>query len=198
MNGTVFQKTYDVPDINRREIFRYARCKEGTEGIDELIDGCIAESSALLTYNVRYAYYPINVTGNTVDMGFVKTESASLAKNLVSCEGVYVFSATVGIAYARLIAKYSRISPARAFILDAFGDERIESLCDAFCAELAEKYEFIRPRFSPGYGDLDISVQKDIFRSLDPVRIGITLSDSMMMYPPKSVTAIVGVSKKKN
>ena len=105
MNGTVFQKAYDAPHINRREIFRYARCKEGAQGMDELIDGCIAECSALLTYNVRYAYFPVRIAGNSVDMEFVKTESASLAKNLSSCEEVCVFSATVGIAYARLVTK---------------------------------------------------------------------------------------------
>jgi cobalamin-dependent methionine synthase I len=52
----------------------------------------------------------------------------------------------------------------------------------------------LRPRFSPGYGDLSLSVQSDLLNVLDARRnIGLTLSDSLMMIPQKSVTAIVGL-----
>ena len=52
----------------------------------------------------------------------------------------------------------------------------------------------IRPRFSAGYGDLDVSFQKEIFGVLDcHKKIGLTLNDSMLMSPTKSVTAIVGI-----
>ena len=52
-----------------------------------------------------------------------------------------------------------------------------------------------RARFSPGYGDLKLSSQKDIFRVLDCSRkIGLSLNDSLLMSPSKSVTAIIGVS----
>ena len=49
-------------------------------------------------------------------------------------------------------------------------------------------------RFSPGYGDLDMAVQKDLCLVLDTGRtIGVTLTESCMMVPVKSVTAIVGL-----
>lgn len=52
----------------------------------------------------------------------------------------------------------------------------------------------LKPRFSAGYGDLPLEVQKDIFRVLDcPRKIGLTLNDSLLMSPTKSVTAIVGI-----
>ncbi len=51
-----------------------------------------------------------------------------------------------------------------------------------------------RPRFSPGYGDLTLLAQKDIFAVLDcGKRIGLTLNDSLLMSPSKSVTAFVGI-----
>ena len=53
---------------------------------------------------------------------------------------------------------------------------------------------FLPPRFSPGYGDLPLSLQRDIFRVLDcPRKIGLTLNESLLMSPSKSVTAIVGL-----
>ena len=53
----------------------------------------------------------------------------------------------------------------------------------------------MKPRFSPGYGDLSLEMQRDIFRVLDcPRKIGLTLNESLLMSPSKSVTAIIGIS----
>ena len=87
-------------------------------------------------------------------------------------------------------------------MLQALGGERVEALCRAFCADMAESYGaegyFTRPRFSPGYGDLDIYMQRDIFRALDCQNsIGLYLADSMLLMPSKSVTAIIGLSREK-
>ena len=55
---------------------------------------------------------------------------------------------------------------------------------------------FLKPRFSPGYGDLPLSMQTDIFRVLDcPRKVGLTLNNSLLMSPSKSVTAIMGIHK---
>ena len=96
----------------------------------------------------------------------------------------------MGIAPDRLAQKYSRVSPVKALFLEAVGNERIEALCDVFCGEYANA----RPRFSPGYGDLPLDLQKDIFAALDCSRkIGLTLNQSLLMSPSKSVTAIMGL-----
>jgi len=52
----------------------------------------------------------------------------------------------------------------------------------------------LKPRFSPGYGDLPLETQREIFDVLDcSRRIGLMLNDSLLMSPTKSVTAFVGV-----
>ena len=134
-----------------------------------------------------------------LDLGFMKTDSKSLLKNLDGCDEIVLFGATIGIEFDRLMQRYIHLSPAKAFILQGIGAERIESLCDAFCEEMktdAEKRgKFTRPRFSAGYGDFTLDAQKDIFSVLDCARkIGLTLTDSLIMSPSKSVTAIVGIS----
>ena len=51
-------------------------------------------------------------------------------------------------------------------------------------------------RFSPGYGDFDLKYQKDILEYLDAnKKIGISLTDSLMMIPTKSITAIIGIKR---
>ena len=125
-------------------------------------------------------------------------ESQALARNLKKCTRVLLFAATVGLELDRLIAKYSKLSPSRALVLQALGAERVEALCDAFLSDLKPFYReaglSMRPRFSPGYGDLPLEVQKDFFALLDCHRkIGLSLNDSLLMSPTKSVTAVVGL-----
>ena len=117
------------------------------------------------------------------------------ALRYAGCREAVLFAATVGVGLDRLIARYGAVAPSRAVMLQAIGAERIEALCDVFCNTLAvEENRALRPRFSPGYGDLPLDTQREIFRVLDCQRkIGLTLNDSLLMSPTKSVTAIVGL-----
>lgn len=135
---------------------------------------------------------------NLVDFGFTKVESAGLKKNLTGCKEAIIFGATVGIGIDRLISKYGKVSVAKGLVMQAIGAERIESLCDVFNDEvnnmLACEGKGSKPRFSPGYEDLDISFQKEIFKILNLSKnAGIFLNDSMLMSPSKSVTGIIGI-----
>lgn len=174
---------------------------EPSAEVEAMLDELMVEASAVLDFRVCYSEVPVSFLGDGIDFGFCKTTSKNLCKNLCDCESAVIFAATVGIGLDRLIAKYRAISPAKALLLDAFGAERVESLCDAFSDDIkAEKIKLgkiCRPRFSPGYGDLLLNMQKDIFALLDcPKRIGISLNESLLMSPSKSVTAIIGIADK--
>ena len=85
-------------------------------------------------------------------------------------------------------------------MLQALGAERVESLCDAFCeqmnTQLKEEGKLLRTRVSPGYGDISLTMQREVFAALDCERkIGITLNDDLLMSPSKSVTAIAGIKE---
>lgn len=194
MGNTVFVKTYtDVP-LNKKEILRYAKTANDDVAVLDMLDKCIAESKNGFTYKVCYAQTDITVSGNTVDLGFTEVNSADLAKNLKNCKKAVIFAASVGLDIDRLIIKNNTLSPAKAVLFQAIGSERVESLCDIFNDEIKEKYGKTRPRFSAGYGDLKLEMQKDIFAFLDcGKKIGISLGENLLMTPSKSVTAIIGV-----
>jgi 5-methyltetrahydrofolate--homocysteine methyltransferase len=198
MDGTVYVKRFAAPPWDRREILRYAGAKETSDEVNALLEHRLTEAEEALSYHVCYAIFPVVAADGALDLGFARTDSTHLCKNLQGCDRIAVFGATVGLGIDRLIARYSRTSPARALMFQAIGAERIESLCDAFCRELNGDVEGegkkLRPRFSPGYGDLPLKLQLDIFRVLDcPRKIGLTLNDSLLMSPSKSVTAVVGI-----
>ena len=140
----------------------------------------------------------VKIDRDEVDLSLSRVTSRKLAERLAGCERAVVFAATVGLEIDRLIAKHSRRSPAHALCLQAIGTERTEALCDLLCEGLEEQFcaegKRTRMRFSPGYGDLPLAMQRDIFRLLDcPRRIGLTLADSLLMTPTKSVTAVIGL-----
>lgn len=179
--------------FNLKEISRYAGGLED----ETLIRHCLDEVKDKLVYRVCHRKFPLKINGNTLDMDFTQTTSADLAKTLQNCDGIILFAATVGIEIDRLIFKYGKISPLKALVFQAIGAERIEWLCNQFCKNLS-KEENITPRFSPGYGDLPLEIQKDIFLALNCEKnIGLTLNDSMLMSPTKSVTAFVGIKNEK-
>ena len=192
----IYTEIYTAPEWNEREFLRYAGTTPQAVSAEErsLFEACLKEVEKKLTYKVCWGRFPVRRMENSLDFGIFRTESKALMKNLEGCEEIIVFAATIGLEIDRLIRRYSSLSPAKALFFQAIGAERIESLCDAFCDDLKGKGLQLRPRFSPGYGDLPLELQKDLFRVLDcPRKIGLSLNESLLMSPSKSVTAIIGI-----
>ena len=194
----VITREYSAPPINRREILRYMGCKDSSDELEALIDRAISLCEGKLSYKVCYSEFPLEIEENVCHLGFAVAESRDLAKCLRCCDRTLIFAATVGLEIDRLILRFGKIEPSLALCIQAIGAERIEALCDAFCNEMKEKFAVegkkMRPRFSAGYGDLPLSLQKEIFATLEcEKRIGLTLNDSLLMSPTKSVTAIIGI-----
>lgn len=195
--ATVLVKSFSPPKIDKKEILRYAGAKVSSPDIEKEIDLCLKEIENKLSFLVCYAPFSIRVNDTFIDIEGEVFNSKSLSKNLQKCDTVVLFGATIGVYIDRLIQKYGRISPLKALIFQAIGVERIESLCNEFCTFIKNEYKGkkIRPRFSAGYGDLSIYAQKQIFNLLNCSKnISLTLNDSLVMSPSKSVTAFIGLS----
>lgn len=154
--------------------------------------------SALKCY-ACYHLCDIFVADDTIDFGVFSVASHDLSKTLSGCRKAFLFCATIGAGVDRIIARYSQTAPSAAIIAQAAGAAAIESFCDLLCHRLAEKQGdtriSLRPRFSPGYGDFPLSYQKEIFRVLDCAKhIGVSLTESLMMTPSKSVSAVIGIT----
>ena len=127
----------------------------------------------------------------------VTLHSKDLGANLKNCKKVALMAATIGPQVDALIRKYTSLDSVYASILQATGAMYIEEVVDLVNKEInkiAEAEGFsTRPRYSPGYGDVPLEMQKEFFRLLPCTRIGLTLMDTLIMAPEKSVTAFVGV-----
>ena len=194
---TTFTETFPAPPFRREEILRYAGARQVTPEISALLKETLQEAQDCLCYHVCWQKLPVRAYNTELDLTFAKTQSERLRSHLEDCSHIILLGATVGIGLDRLIARYGKTAPAKALLLQAIGAERIEALCNAFSQKIRDAYaaEGLRTtsRFSPGYGDLPLELQQDIFRTLNCSRIGLTLNDSLMMSPSKSVTAIIGI-----
>lgn len=118
---------------------------------------------------------------------------------LRDCDRVVLFALTLGPEAELLIRREGLRSPTEALILDACASAACEQACDELQKQLEDQLcvEGLYPtdRFSPGYGDLPLTVQAPLLELLDAQkRCGITLSDTCIMTPRKSVTAIFGLA----
>lgn len=185
------------PEWRVDETLRYAGAKSDDIQALELAHECMAEAEPELRYSVCYRAESIERAGDTIRFCGLSVDSATLRRCAQDCSEILIFAATVGAQFDRLIQRYSSLSPSRAVMLQAIGAERAEALCDefsrCFCAEHGCE---LNRRVSPGYGDLPLSFQKEIFGILDcPRKIGLTLNESLLMSPSKSVTALAGIRR---
>ena len=196
----VCTKSYAAPPVDRREILRYAGVRGDARELAPMLDECLAQLQGRLCYKVCYCELPVVRREGDLEIGVIRTASESLRERLAGCERAVLFAATVGLEIDRLIQRYGTQSPAKALFLQAIGTERVEALCDLFegelSAQLAREGFLTRPRFSPGYGDLALELQRDVFAMLDcPRKIGVFLGESLLMTPSKSVTALIGIKR---
>ncbi len=189
--------------VNRREVYRYLGYRGQMP--DETVTAIVEEVISMLFRESApkhlYREFPLYIsTDGTIDGGCFQTKSRHLSTNLKDCEKIVLFAATLGIGADHLIHRYSRLEMSRAVMLQAAAAAMIESYCDEICTALRSSYEaqgwYLRPRFSPGYGDFPLECQEPLLTGLEAgKRIGIKLTDSFLMMPSKSVTAVMGLSK---
>ena len=158
-----------------------------------ILEKCISEVRDAVSCKACIAEFDVRVSERTVFIGDdFSVESANLAKNLSGCTKVEIMAVTLGAGVDMLLRKKGAVSASEHFVCDAVASAFAER-----AADLAEKY-FMgdtprRPRFSPGYGDLPLEIQRDVLRKCDAGRLlGINLTESDLMIPTKSITAMIG------
>jgi len=197
----VIEYSSDKVEIPIKNVYRYMGLgsTEPNSALKDITKRSILDFMQAVNYKACYTIVPVAVSETGVDFGAFFAESKSLAKNHKGCDMSVLFAATTG-AKPELQRKRAAVtSPSQALVLDAIGTAAIESFCDRLCDEWADEFDgcLLRPRFSPGYGDLPLGLQKTLLTYLDSSRkAGIVLTDSYLMIPQKSVSAIVGIGKK--
>ncbi|MEG1874297.1 MAG: vitamin B12 dependent-methionine synthase activation domain-containing protein [Angelakisella sp.] len=185
----------------KKEVLRYLGYHGSAPDpqVDWLVDNCIGE--ILACAEPRQLDTVLSVErqpGDIVNIGPMRIRSKGLSKNLSGCSAAAIFAATLGVGVDTLLRRTAKLDMAKAVVLQAAAAAAVECFCNdcqrRLAAQYAEHGQFLRPRFSPGYGDFSIAHQAEILAILQAQKkIGLMLTDALMMVPQKSVTAIIGI-----
>ncbi|KAJ51053.1 hypothetical protein BD780_002521 [Clostridium tetanomorphum] len=191
-------------NISKEEVLRYLGVKGSIEdNITSLIYDCTEELKKIIRFKVTYKVFTMKTEKEEVLLRNckLKLKGESIINHLKYCNDCVLFAATLGGEVDKKINYYERISMSKAIILDACATVAIEEGCDFVEDEIRkiaiEQGKEITFRFSPGYGDLDLSIQESFIQTVEAYKnIGLTVSAHNILIPRKSVTAIIGFTPK--
>jgi hypothetical protein len=188
---------------DRKEVLRYLghRGQEVAGRLEELVDECISEIESIATPRHIFRTFAITSRDGSVILedGLFELPGSAISKHLAESGSCILMAATLGSEVDKRIRYYEKKDLTKALILDACATACIEAVCDKVCSGIEKDSlgagEHLTWRFSPGYGDLPIDIQKGFLAVLDAGRrIGLTASSTNILLPRKSVTAVMGIT----
>jgi len=187
-----------LTEIPRNEVLHYLGYPGGPleEQIETELNQC--RELILKTARPRLTYKICALDADKMPQGILfRPEGKDIRALLDESRRVVLFAATLGNEVEQLLRRKQVQNMADALILDSCASAAIENVCDNFCADLQGELSntYLTDRFSPGYGDFPFTQQRELCAVLDIGRkIGVSLSDSGLMIPQKSVTALIGIA----
>ena len=189
--------------IDQSEALRYLGYgnEKPSESVSTIINEC--EIELLKAISAKYLYRSFNIekkNGNIfLENCKLTLKGIDINTHLKECDKVILMCATLSSEVDKLIRITQIKDMARAVIMDSLASAAIEQVCNLIEEQIKGELptSYMTWRYSPGYGDLDISIEKDFLDVLNaPKNIGLCTNESNILIPKKSVTAIIGVSKK--
>lgn len=192
-----------IENVNIYEALRYmgySKLENVDANILELVYEC--EKEILNVIEPLYTYKIFDLEKNNQCIQVKGTSLAltgnSIKKHLENCDKAVFMAVTISAGVDAYIRKQQLKGAIYGLIADTMASAVIEQACNFAEKEIMEELNYYPTwRFSPGYGDLPITIQKDFLNILQAQKkIGLTATPTSILLPRKSVTAIIGLSQK--
>ena len=185
--------------LDRAEALRYLAIARPDAGSLEAIEPVAAALEEALTPRFTFAAFPVQHTpeGEAL-LGSGLVLPGEMAKTMLrECTDAVLLLCTLGAGFESRLRAASARDMAQAAMLDACGSAYVEAGCDEAEQAIAARFpgKFLTDRFSPGYGDLPLALQPRLCAALDSQRrLGVTVTESLLMVPMKTVSAVIGLA----
>ncbi|MCM1226712.1 MAG: methionine synthase [Clostridium sp.] len=194
-------ETISLKSISREETLRYMGHRGEASGILlEALEKC--EKALLDAVKPGFVFKVFDIEFKPQGIEVCKSSlllcGSDIRSHLDGCKRAAFVCATLGADVDRLIRTFEVKDISSAFVMDAMASAAIEEVCRISDERIKEQLpdSFFTWRFSPGYGDFPIDIQENFLRMLDAQkRIGVCASESGILIPRKSVTAVSGISE---
>jgi hypothetical protein len=204
MTPVIFFESISIP-LPRKEIYRRLGFIKGVTEISssqkEEIERFIQDALSLIHLKGAGLRMPVQeIKGAGIILAEdVTFESNQLAALLRNCREIVLMGATAGNDIMKAIEEDAAgRNVTRGIVFDATASETVDASLDWIMGYfnrtlLRENRQLLKKRYSAGYGDLLLETQNTIYRLLQLDRIGIRITESCILIPEKSVTAITGI-----
>jgi hypothetical protein len=204
MAPVLFFESISIP-VPSKNIYRRLGFVKGVTDVptsqQEEIERYIGHASSLIHLKGAGLRMPITeIKGARIILpDGAEFESRQLAKFLANCNEIVLMGATAGREIMNAIEEDATgANVTRGIVLDAAASEIVDAsldwIMDYFNQTIRrENRRLLGKRYSAGYGDLFLEAQKAMYGLLQLDRIGIEITESCMLIPEKSVTAITGI-----
>lgn len=187
--------------ISKTEAARYMGVKGVPDGqVTEILDRL--EPLVRERMRPKYVYRKTSVdfteNGVFLDGLSVPLVGEDIKKHLSGCSEAVVLAATLSAESDKLIRQTAVTDMAEALAVDCLCSAAVEQVCNRAEEEIFSVINapYRTWRFSAGYGDFPLDIQKDLLLFLNAQRrIGLTVTENSLLIPSKSVTAIIGISE---
>lgn len=180
------------------EIARYMRMGR-TMPDGELAARVVAlRDQALAVIRPACIWRRFSISDGAISSGGIRLAiEGTFARHIAGCASAFLACGTIGTAFDAFHRRVSIKSGLDALITQAIGAALIEKVMDDAEDEIRRELragESLAKRYSPGYGTFPLSAQRELLALLDaPLKVGVSLTDTLLMVPSKSVSAIIGI-----
>ena len=179
-----------IKKITQAALPKYVYRVFDIERIEKNACGCYAQDHGNIGDNSE----KIMLSGTSAEI--IGHDAAVLLRD---CSACIVMAATLGQKCEMMLRRAQITDMTEAVILDSCASSAIESICEQLNDDLRSEYlsagKFLTDRYSPGYGDMPLTMQPELCGLLQTEkRIGLSVSPGLTLIPSKSVTAIIGIA----
>lgn len=191
----------ELESLNKKEALRYmgygqaepdANVMSMMESCERALLGAIKPCAIYHVFDVEHLGSGVLVCGTSLLL-----EGRAISEHLAGCQKCVLLAATLSVHADKLIRQYEAADMTLAVMTDYLASAAVEQVCDAADKVINQEFSdyFQTWRFSPGYGDLPLDIQGEFLDILQAQkRIGLSATESNILTPRKSVTAVIGLS----
>ena len=182
------------------DALRYMKVPPGSQNsaLVEIVRDSFEKLESFITPRCVFGRFHVKKFDGGFEIEGASVHSKDIARLISRSDECYLLAATLGHEVDRQILIAQKKNMLDGLALDSCASVRIDYFIDEYINEKIKptlnENEFLTSRFSPGYGDLNMNVTEDIIAILNAQKyIGLSVTNSLMMTPIKSVTAIIGL-----
>lgn len=193
-------------DITRECVARGMGYADGTfpESFAEVVDGLLGEVEEHARIEGGFRVFPAESVRIESDGFWIKDAHFAtdkvVAAPLKQAEAVALFTVTAGFGFTEWMHEHMDADKQlEAYFVDALGSETVELGADWIEKQVVQWAEAqgwrTTNRYSPGYCNWSVAEQHQLFSLLPENFCGITLTESALMQPTKSVSGVIGIGR---